>query len=84
MRVSDGRQGHFIPSWPIHCFQAMLLFFPSSLFFFRHSFLSTKASLMHFIPGALTLDGASLEENRAAAAEGETKIEHKPVEGNLK
>lgn len=37
---------------------------------------------MHFIPGALTLDGASLEENRAAA-EGEAKIVHKPVEGNL-
>ena len=30
---------------------------------------------MHFIPGALTLDGVSPEKNRAAA-EGEAKIEH--------
>lgn len=47
---------------------------------FSALFLSTKASLMHFIPGALTLDGASREENRAAAAaaaEGEAKITQK-------
>lgn len=44
---------------------------------------------MHFIPGALNLDGASLEEN-SAAAEGEAKITQKPQEagrglnGNLR
>ncbi len=33
---------------------------------------------MRLIPGALTLDGASLEEN-GAAAEGEAEIQHQPL-----
>lgn len=63
-----------MPLWPIQCFQAFVpLFFPffSSFFSpFQRSFCPQKLLLMHFIPGALTLDAASPEENGAEAGGG--------------
>lgn len=56
-----------MPLWPIHCFQAFVpLFFP----FFQRSFCPQKLLLMRFIPGALTLDAVSPEENRTEAGGG--------------
>lgn len=58
--ASDGHKAILSPCGPFIAFKPCFYSSPSfsALFFF----ISTKASLMHFIPGALTLDGDSLEQ----------------------
>lgn len=51
-------------------FRAFILSLLLFLFFFQRSFCPQKLLLMHFIPGALTLDAASPEENRTEAGGG--------------
>lgn len=69
-----------MPLWPIHCFQAFVpLFFP----FFQRSFCPQKLLLMRFIPGALTLDAVSPEENRTEAGGGAEDCAQKPLEWKL-
>lgn len=63
--ASDGHKAILSPCGPFIAFKPCFY----SSFSFPALFLSTKGSLMHFIPGALSLDGAFLEENRAAARE---------------
>ncbi len=77
---SDGHKAILSPRGPFIAFKPC---FYSSPLLSPALFLPTKASLMHFIPGALTLDGASLEEN-CAAAKGKAKTVYKTAGRKLK